>query len=104
MKRYGGNSKIEHWNGDKGVYHDNEYYIAKYIFIRDENDLKITGFKYSNKKLNTVWINDFKSRTAISVINNYPEAGRHFNQGILEIWKYYELPLDYMVPILKELK
>lgn len=74
----------------------------KIIFSVDDNDL-IIKFYETNKLFATNLIKDFRELTALDVFKLYDyQTGRHFDDGIFEIWDYYHLPFGYMKKIFKE--
>lgn len=95
------------WIATGGKYRKaNEYRYNKIIFEVVGNDL-IATFCGQRKKNNIVaTLHDFKNKTAVRAIRHHcgPHGwGRHFEEGIMQIYHDLGLPLGYVKSVLRDL-
>lgn len=83
------------------TFKDKEYFYSTINFILENMDLTVEMKGYKKKK-RTFDIN-LLNKTAIDIINQYPEMGRHFELGIKQVFYDLGLPLGYNKRILKEI-
>jgi len=99
------------FNGITSTRYDNEYVFKKVVFtILGNCDLWIRFIANRRLKLSPIdfYVDNFIEYTAVEVIrhintfNATPSTktkgpwGRHFEDGILEIWKAFELPFGWV--------
>lgn len=73
-----------------------KYYIySKVEFYIKDNSLyiKITG---SGVKAKWFVLENYKNYTALEIISKYAGWGRHFEDGVLELWKLNGLKLGWI--------
>ena len=83
------------------TFKDKEYFYSTINFILENMDLTVNmrGHKNKRKTFNINLLN----KTAIEIINEYPEMGWHFELGIKQVFHDLGLPLGYNKRILKEI-
>jgi hypothetical protein len=102
------------FDGLTGTRYDNGYHKNKVVFnILGGCDLWIR-FSWTGKPVKTAvdfYVDSFKSYTAAEVIRDindfnatqgtktFGEWGRHFEDGVLEVWHALELPFGWVMPI-----
>lgn len=79
----------------KWVFKDKEYFYPTIEFTLDRGDLIIRfiparGLKHKKKRLR---VKRFKERSAAHLLNKYPNLGRHFEIGVLTVYRDLGLPL-----------
>lgn len=80
---------------------------ATLLAVKDEKGLsenmeltvEMKGYRLKKK----VFHINFSNKTAIDIINQYSEMGRHFEMGIKQVFHDLGLPLGYNKRILKEI-
>lgn len=102
MPKYPKNKKNVPFNGITSIRYDSGYVLNKIVFKVHNTTSLLAIFYSGNRKCETIEVKNFKDKTALDVLNKYTELGRHFEDGILEIYHYLEIPLGYVVPILRE--
>lgn len=83
------------------TFKDKEYFYTTINFVLENMNLTIEMKGYRLKK-KTFDIN-LLNKTAIEIINQYPEMGRHFELGIKQVFHDLGLSLGYNKRILKEI-
>ncbi len=83
------------------TFKDKEYFYSTINFILENTNLTIEMKGYRLKK-KTFDIN-LLNKTAIDIINQYSEMGRHFELGIKQVFHDLGLSLGYNERILKEI-
>lgn len=83
------------------TFKDKEYFYSTINFILENMNLtvEIKGYKKKKRTFNISLLN----KTAIEIINQYPEMGRHFELGIKQVFHDLGLSLGYNERILKEI-
>ena len=74
---------------------DKEYKYSKIeFFIKNKNlYIKLSGYKVKTK-----WfvLENYKNYTALEIISKYTGWGRHFEDGVLELWKLNGIKLGWI--------
>jgi hypothetical protein len=100
------------FDGEKCVRYNYGYIRNKVVFTIIGNDLHIR-FLITCRKKNPIdfCVSDFADYTAVEVISRINEFnvtpgvtttgewGRHFEDGVIEIWRALDLPLGWIAPI-----
>jgi hypothetical protein len=77
------------------VKEDKEYKYSKIeFFIKNKNlYIKLSGYKVKTK-----WfvLENYGKYTALQIISKFYDCGRHFEDGILEIWKREGIKLGWI--------
>lgn len=77
------------------VKEDKEYKYSKIeFFIKNKNlYIKLSGYKVKTK-----WfvLESYGKYTALQIISKYTGWGRHFEDGVLELWKLNGLKLGWI--------
>lgn len=69
-----------------------------FVVIDDTLYVRFKGYKEKSKYL---VLNNMSSFTANQVIQSIPNMGRHFEDGIHQVWHDLGLPLGYVVSIFR---
>jgi hypothetical protein len=102
------------FDGTTCIRYDNGYCKNKVVFtVLGARDLRIT-FSWtgaSRKTAQSFFVDSFASYTALEVIRGindfnatgktkaFGEWGRHFEDGVLEVWRALDLPFGWIAPI-----
>jgi hypothetical protein len=104
------------FNGTSCTRYDNGYVRNKVVFTVIGDDLQIVFCAtYAPKKTAVEFyianINRYTALDTIRDINNFcssvgvkatGEWGRHFEEGVHEVWRWLDLPLGYIAPITRK--
>lgn len=103
------------FDGKTAVRYDNDYYLNKVVFsVLGGVDLwiRFCNGRAPKKTEHNFFVDSFRTYTAVEVIQNINdfnatsgtntqgEWGRHFEDGVLEIWHTLRIPLGWVKPIL----
>jgi len=74
------------------------YLYPRIEFYKKDDDLYIFFRSIFTKRYPSCWckIKKYRQHTALDIISKY-DLGRHFNDGILQMWKSEGLKLGWMI-------
>ena len=104
MANYQKNKQNKLFDGVSGTYYNNMFFIKKITISVDGNSLHVKGHGYRGKKHWNFKIDNFRNYTfcEIQIRYKYPNPNDPFYIGLLDVWRYYRLPLGYVKPILRD--
>ena len=95
------------FNGTEGVYVGRRYLYSKMKFNIVGDDIKVTASGYLLKN-RTILIEDFKRKTLLealeeiqAVTHDNEGLGRHFENGLRDVYHWFDLDFGYMSKFLK---
>lgn len=91
------------FKGTSSIKYNNNCIYNKILFNVVGNDLVVSFMRFNERKprVEPIILSNFKQTTVTDILSQYPEMGRHFEDGIFEIWKFFGLNFGYTTKIIR---